>query len=120
MELDRKKVGERISRIMQAAGMNQQQLATHLGISQPAVSLYLQGRIPPPEVLYQLALLGNTSMEWILTGKEERDISSGKVREASSAYHVHARLLKLWEQLSPELRQDLLRLIEHILQNSQR
>ena len=68
MKMNGKQIAERIQQIMRDAEMTQQDLANWLGISQPAVSQYLAGRIPPPDVLFQLSKLGKCSMEWLLTG----------------------------------------------------
>jgi len=117
--VDKSAVGHRIAVIMRKAGITQRQLADSLGISQPAVSLYLQGRLPPPDVLLKIARLGNTSMEWLLTGEEDGNapVPSTGVREPSEPYAPHARLLRLWSALPPAIREDLLRLMQHISDN---
>ena len=113
--IDREGVKERIARIMKQAGITQQELAAHLGISQPAVSLYLQGRMPPPEVLLHIAQLGNTTVEWLLTGQESAPGGAAAVKEPAAVYLPHRRLLNLWQALPPAIRQDLLRLMQHLV-----
>ncbi len=61
---------ERLAHIQRQSGFNQQQLANYLHIGQSAVSKYLNGRIPPSDVLYKFARLGQTTMEWILCGEK--------------------------------------------------
>lgn len=63
-------VAERVTEVLKRTGKTQADCAHILGISQPAISKYLSGRIPPAETLFLLAQLGNTTMEWILTGEK--------------------------------------------------
>ncbi len=77
----------RINLIRLQNELNQQQLARHLGISQPAVSKYLKNRIPPAEILFKLARLGATTVEWLLTGKKEHFVMENNlVNEDSGGY----------------------------------
>jgi len=115
--VDKSSVGSRIAMIMKKAGITQRQLADSLGISQPAVSLYLQGRLPPPDVLLKIARLGNTTMEWLLTGEGSPPSPATGVGEPTPSYFPHARLLTLWSALPPAIREDLLRLMQHLLDN---
>ena len=86
-------VAIRIRSLMRKLGLNQAGLAEALGITQPAVSKYLNDRMPPVEVFYQLALLGNVSIEWLLTGTEP---SSGmQVSEPRSAYQSPEKMIRL-------------------------
>jgi transcriptional regulator with XRE-family HTH domain len=62
-------IAGRINSIRKKLDLNQEELAAILNVSQPAISKYLQNRIPPPRVLLNLAILGNTTVEWILTGR---------------------------------------------------
>jgi len=104
---------KRIREIMRRKNMTQEQLSTLLGISQPAVSLYLQGRMPPADVLYQIAQLDNTTVEWLLTGQEK---DKPVVREKSAPYGEQHPLLKMWDRLPPSIQKDLLNLIRHLLE----
>jgi len=103
----------RIREIMRKKNMTQQQLSTLLGISQPAVSLYLQGRMPPADVLYQIAQLDNTSVEWLLTGQKRETL---QVKEKTVFYGDQYVLLKLWDRLPSPIQKDLLNLIRHLLE----
>lgn len=104
---------KRIREIMRRKNLTQEQLSTLLGISQPAVSLYLQGRMPPADVLYQIAQLDNTTVEWLLTGQEK---DKPVVREKSAPYGEQHPLLKMWDRLPAPIQKDLLNLIRHLLE----
>lgn len=112
---------QRISLLMSRLGLNQKELARQLGISQPAVSLYLKGRMPPADVIFRLARLANTSMEWILTGEQKPEPEGAGTSRAATAVHEtapvygsRAELLHLWQQLPEPIRQDLLALMRHL------
>lgn len=106
-------LAKRIREIMRKKNMTQQQLSTLLGISQPAVSLYLQGRMPPADVLYQIAQLDNTSVEWLITGQE---MEKSLVKEKAPVYGDQYVLLKLWDRLPSPIQKDLLNLMRHVLE----
>ncbi|MEJ2544616.1 MAG: helix-turn-helix transcriptional regulator, partial [Calditrichaceae bacterium] len=63
-------VSQRIDLIRKQNGWTQGEMAEALQLSQPAVSIYLKERIPPAETLLRLAEIGNTTIEWILTGQK--------------------------------------------------
>lgn len=67
-ELDKTALGERIRKIRSQAGLRQWELARLLGTTQSAVHKYEHGVVPEPRRLVELAGIGNTSIEWILTG----------------------------------------------------
>lgn len=67
-QLDKTSIGHRIRQIRERAGLRQWELATILGTTQSAVHKYEHGVIPEPRRLIGLARVGNTSLEWILTG----------------------------------------------------
>jgi len=103
----------RIRHVMQQEGLTQKDLAALLHISQPAVSLYLKGRMPPADTLYRIAQIGNCSVEWLLTGHKPKQ-GNMVVRETSSGYGKEALLLQLWQKLPKKIRQDVLTLLQHI------
>jgi len=106
-------IADRIREIMQHRGLNQKDLADEIGISQPAISLYLKGRMPPADILYRIARLGNRTMEWLLNGEESFAVQ-GLVNEPPVAYGNRQTLLDLWEQLPNCIRKDFLTLFKHI------
>ncbi len=61
-------MGKRIRQIRTRAGLRQWELAKCLGTTQSAVHKYEHGVVPEPRRLVELAKVGETSIEWILTG----------------------------------------------------
>lgn len=117
MEVENKKVSERIEAIMQKLVLNQKELADKLGVTQPAVSKYLDSRIPPATILLKLAQLSGRSMEWFLTG--DVDDLMYKVSEATSSYEARLKLEKKLSLLPAEIHKQLEFLIDSILDNLQ-
>jgi len=68
-ELDKQAMGRRVRQIRLAAGMRQWELARLLGTTQSAVHKYEHGVVPEPRRLVELARIGGTSIEWVLTGE---------------------------------------------------
>jgi transcriptional regulator with XRE-family HTH domain len=102
----------RIRQIMKELKLSQKQLSEILGISQPAVSLYLKGRMPPADVLYRIARLAHSSVEWLLGGTEVSPAAA--VHERPAAYGKEVLLLQLWSKISAPVQNDILRLLRHI------
>ncbi len=67
--LDKTVIGERIKQLRKTKGLRQWQMAELLGATQPAVHKYENGILPEVKRLLTLARIGNTSVEWILTGR---------------------------------------------------
>jgi len=67
-EIDKRAMGARIREIRSARGLRQWELARFLGTTQSAVHKYEHGVVPEPRRLMELARVGNTTIEWILTG----------------------------------------------------
>lgn len=67
-DLDKIAMGKRIRQIRTRAGLRQWELAKILGTTQSAVHKYEHGVVPEPRRLVELAKVGNTSVEWVLTG----------------------------------------------------
>ena len=108
-------IADRIRNIMKRRRLTQRELAETVGISQPAISLYLQGRMPPADVLFRIAQLGGNSMEWLLTGASPENIMQ-TVKEGSPVYGNRYLLLKLWDQLPQIIQRDILTLLRHIVE----
>ena len=68
-DIDKQAMGQRIKQIRLQAGMRQWELARLLGTTQSAVHKYEHGVVPEPRRLLELARIGNTSVEWVLTGR---------------------------------------------------
>jgi len=109
-------ITERIDFIRRQKNLNQEQLAERLKISQPAVSKYLKDRIPPADILLKLATLGETTIEWILTGKKRHFYADEtlRVKEKESPYSVDADILLAQKIaiLQPKAKQTIKNLIE--------
>jgi len=105
-------ISARIKEIMHQKGLNQQQLASYLGVSQPAISLYLRGRVPPADILLRLARIGKTTMEWVLTG--ESGPTGTRIAEAKSDYGNENWLRDLWIHLSPGQQKIILTLMREL------
>ncbi len=68
-QLNKAEMGKRIRQIRLGAKLRQWELAKLLGTTQSAVHKYEHGVVPEPRRLVELAHVGGTSIEWILTGQ---------------------------------------------------
>ncbi len=109
--LDGEAVAERIRQVMSRLELTQTALADHLALTQPTISQYLGGRIPPPEVLVRLARLGGTTVDWLLTGEGELQ----RVSEPWVPYGRQARLLEAFDRLPEELQESLVQLCRKLV-----
>jgi transcriptional regulator with XRE-family HTH domain len=55
-----------LQRLMDARGLIQEQLAKELGVTQAAVSKWVQGSIPKPETLVKIAIFFNVTIDFLL------------------------------------------------------
>lgn len=117
--INSKEVSKRIDLIRQEKALTQEQLASILNISQPAVSKYLRERIPPAEALFKIAQLGQTTMEWILTGQKTYYYLGDQevVSEAQPEYDAEWNLSRKVAALPAEIRKALIVLIEKLTQD---
>jgi transcriptional regulator with XRE-family HTH domain len=113
MGIDQKKVSERIHYIMRDLSLTQKQLAEKLGVTQPAISLYLSDRIPPAPILLKLAILSGKTIEWILTGDIENMIH--QISEPKVTYEARLKLEKKISLLPNEIYKNLEELVDSIL-----
>jgi transcriptional regulator with XRE-family HTH domain len=90
--LDKIGMGSRIKQIRKRAGMRQWQLAKSLGTTQSAVHKYERGVIPEPRRLIELSRIGNTSIEWILTGRHWENGSEAQERPPMEVFQLAERL----------------------------
>lgn len=105
-------LSRRISDVMKKQGMTQQNLALSLEVSQPAISSYLRGRMPPADVLYKIARIGQTTVEWLLMGDPFSQATG--VKEEAAPYGNQQQLLDLWASLPPPVQNNLLMLMRHL------
>lgn len=101
--LNKVDMGKRIKEIRKKAGLRQWQLASILGTTQSAVHKYEHGVIPEPRRLIKLAHLGNTTIEWILTGQHWDNGSTQQERLPAEIYRLSERL----QSLGPDQRRTL-------------
>src|SRR2546425_12113842 len=93
--LDKIGMGERIKQIRKKAGLRQWQLAGVLGTTQSAVHKYEHGVIPEPRRLIELSRIGNTTVEWILTGHHWENGSDRQDRPPAQVFRLAERLQAL-------------------------
>jgi predicted transcriptional regulator len=98
---------------MQKLSLNQKQLAELLGVTQPAVSMYLSNRIPPAHILLKLSHLSERTIEWFLTGEIEGMIY--KVSEPETTYSQRLNLEKKISLLPGEIYKNLEELVDSII-----
>lgn len=53
------------------------EIARALGVSDSAVTLYMNGRVPSASKLVKISSLTNCNLHWLLTGEGEKNIKSG-------------------------------------------
>ena len=56
-------------------------ISRKLGVSEAGVKNYIDGRIPPADMLIRIRALTNCSIDWLLTGEEPKEISGKTVIE---------------------------------------
>jgi transcriptional regulator with XRE-family HTH domain len=96
--LDKAAMGRRIKQIRTGAGLRQWQLAERLGTTQSAVHKYEHGVVPEPRRLVELARVGQTTVEWILTGSHWEDGDTSQERLSREVY----RIARAAASLTPE------------------
>ena len=79
-ELDKPAMGRRIRQIRLRADLRQWELARQLGTTQSAIHKYEHGVVPEPRRLIKLAQIGQTSIEWVLTGRHWENGSEAQQR----------------------------------------
>jgi transcriptional regulator with XRE-family HTH domain len=110
-DLDRAAMGRRVKQIRLGAGMRQWELAKILGTTQSAVHKYEHGVIPEPRRLVELARIGGTSVEWVLTGSHWENGSEDQERLTPDLLKIAC----MFREISPEARErvdEALRIIQ--------
>jgi len=69
-----KQFGLRIKEIRTPLGLNQTEFGKLFGVTQEAVSFWERGGYPDSQVLLRIAKRGDTTVEWLLSGKKERTV----------------------------------------------
>jgi len=114
MAINLKNVKEKIKSVLSNHGYTQQEWAEILNVSQPSVSHYLKGRIPPVEILAKIADIVGIQIESILfpaVYEENRQYSV--VKEKSEDYR-QAEILTLFYKLPAKAQKQLLSFLRSI------
>jgi transcriptional regulator with XRE-family HTH domain len=94
-DLDKEAMGRRIRQIRLGAGLRQWELAKMLGTTQSAVHKYEHGVVPEPRRLVELARIGGTSIEWVLTGRHWENGSGEQQRVAPDVLETACMLREI-------------------------
>lgn len=89
-KLNDREFGERLKLAISSSNLTLNDLADKIGVTKNSVNNYVSGRIPGASVLYKLAKVIGTSMEWLLTGEDlnQQDISD----EEPKVEHILGKL----------------------------
>ena len=109
-ELDKAAMGRRIREIRLGAGLRQWELARILGTTQSAVHKYEHGVVPEPRRLIELARVGDTGVEWILTGEHWENGDTDRPRLSSEILDT-ARCLRALDKRSRATLDEALRIV---------
>jgi len=91
-ELDKQAMGRRIRQIRLGAELRQWELAKLLGTTQSAIHKYEHGVVPESRRLVEVARIGETSLEWVLTGRHWENGSEQQQRVSSDLLDTAALL----------------------------
>ena len=105
--INKKEIGARIKRLRKEAGLRQWQLAEMIGATQPAIHMYERGVLPEPKRLLELARIGNTTVEWILTGAHWENGSEEMQRVPQDVCELAFRFRELGDEERDTLDQAL-------------
>jgi len=97
-ELDKAAMGRRIRQIRLGAKLRQWELAQILGTTQSAIHKYEHGVVPEPRRLLEVARIGETTLEWVLTGRHWTHGSRRQQRLPDAILDTAQVLTKLGEQ----------------------
>ena len=95
--LDKKEIGKRIKCLRKEKDLKQWQMADILGATQPAIHKYENGILPEVKRLLELARVGNTTVEWILTGQHWENGSEERERIPAEVYRLAQRFHRFTE-----------------------
>ena len=95
--LNKKEIGKRIKRLRKEKDLKQWQMADILGATQPAIHKYENGILPEVKRLLELARVGNTTVEWILTGQHWENGSPERERIPEEVYLLAERFHRFTE-----------------------
>jgi transcriptional regulator with XRE-family HTH domain len=96
--LEKSQAGARIKQLRTKAGLHQWQLAELIGSTQPSVHMYERGVLPKPKRLLQIARIGGTTVEWVMTGRHWENGSSEMTRIPEGVCEIAFELRDYIEQ----------------------
>ncbi len=97
-DIDKAAMGRRIRQIRLGASLRQWELAKLLGTTQSAVHKYEHGVVPEPRRLVELARIGGTSVEWVLTGAHWENGSEEQERVSPELLRTACLLREISEE----------------------
>lgn len=69
-------------------GAQNKEIAHKLGVSNSAITTYLNGRVPPHETLIKISRLTGCSIHWLITGEGSKWVSNPRRFEESSTHTI--------------------------------
>ncbi len=119
MQIDPQAISERINWLRKQNNLSQEELAMVLQVSQPAVSKYLRSRVPSAGALLRLAQVGQTTIEWILTGQKSYTFGGvpSEVREPGTAYDADWQITQKIAALPVSLKEAVMRIVDELVEN---
>jgi len=104
-------VRTRIREVLLHTGYTQQEWAAMLQVSQPSISNYLKGRIPPVEVLSRIADLARIPLETLLFAAEYTTSTEiAGIAENKQEYR-QAEIVELYNRLPEKIQKPFLQML---------
>src|SRR5262245_20910011 len=116
---EKRDIGARIKKLRKEAGLRQWQLAEMIGATQPAIHMYERGVLPEPKRLLELARIGDTTVEWILTGRHWEN-GSEEMRRVPRDVHQLAFQLREYSEEDREALESALHVIQEAVKSLSR
>lgn len=102
MENKNESMGQRIERLMRQNKLNQRELADYSDVTPAALCHYIKDeRVPRPEILKNIATALGTTVDYLLTGKEE-EVEFNRARSI---------LTRCRTNLTPEQKMELIKIL---------
>ncbi len=80
-------------------GINPTRFAYKAGVPQGTISKCLNGHVPTAKILLRISKLSGKSVDWLLTGKEEKASGEGYVAERAARYGHGKKKLKAADEI---------------------
>ena len=107
-KIDLKHIKKKIREILLHSGYTQQEWAEMLEISQPSISHYLKGRIPPVEVLTKIAELVQIPLESILFPVTYESENNTQILAERKGEYLQQEIVVLFNKLPIKMQKQLL------------